>query len=187
MATAATRMCSTVALVLALLASTVLANAEALPPLELEPPVTPDMLLDDLALITHAASRWLLELDERALAVWVWRAPADPNPEDVFADNAWLAHATRGVTRHDLHETMLRNVEYYAPFFDREFDPTWSDRARAFANTLIGLEQTLVAYSLLDLEADMYLTVDVTTQYIDLLKLRLLEGTYVRVTRLLDH
>ena len=127
MTTMATRACMIAVLVLSMLATSSAADVEAFPPIDFDPPMSDDMLLHDLAHATRAASQWLLEVDEQSMTVWVWRAPDDPDPEDVFADNAWVGDATRGVTRRDLHETMLRNVEYYAPFFDQA-DPTWSYR-----------------------------------------------------------
>jgi hypothetical protein len=161
-------------------------DERALPPLDIDPPVTVDILLGDLAEGSRAASEWLLELEEGSLALWVWRVPCDPDVHAVFADNTWVATANVGRLTRDLGESMRRNVEYYAPFFDLVLDPSWSERARAFADTLSGVEQDFVGYSLVERGTDASITVEVTSHYIDLVRLEVLEGTFVQVSRLLD-
>jgi len=162
-------------------------DEQALPPLDFDPPVTVEMLLGDLAEGSHAASEWFLELEEGSLALWVWRVPCDPDVHAVFADNTWVATANVGRSTRDLGESMGLNVEYYAPFFDLVLNSSWSARAHTFAETLTGVEQDFVGYSLIETGTDASITVEVTSHYIDLVRLEVLEGTYVQVSRLLDH
>lgn len=162
-------------------AALALASAQSLPELAFEPPLTESMLRPDLAESVRAASVWLFEEDDEAIAVWVWRVPGDPAPFGLFDHLPW-ADAGAAVER-DLGEAMLATVDVFGELFGAD-DATWSARASALAERLAGVDQTQVLYTHILDDGSAFYGVQITDSFVDLTSLELLEGTWVQVTRL---
>lgn len=167
----------------ALVAAAAFAVAQPLPGLELDPMPSVDALRPDLAETIRDATLWLFEEDEDAVSVWVWRVPGDPDPEGLFADNAW-AEAPDLIVR-DLGEAMRATVDVFGAFFEAR-DPGWSDRALALAERLAGVEERQTVYTVIADDGGAFYGVQISDRFIDLRALEALDGTWVQVTLLTD-